>query len=279
VVAPDDDAPALAPLCHEREGRAIAAAPVREEARRVHGVAGEEERESREGQRAAPAPRAQLRPEDPREQDQEQRDPDQEVAQVDHLGAQPREDSRRRERDRDEPEHPEIVALAREADQPESEEPGREQRVEGGERPAHREPEREAERARDDLARDGRRSAAHREVAQVDGPERDEQQRRRGVQAEGIGECARRWTGAPREAQRRLRDRPAPEEQEDELREDPEAGRDGEQRGGSAPTALEEVQQREQGREREADRECVAAGLGGVVQQREARGGDRGGEQ
>ena len=244
----------------------------------MDGIPEQEEGEPQRGHHSPPASRAQLRAEDPGEQDQEERDPDQEVAEVDHGGAQQREDRCRGEDDRDQPEHPEIVALAREAREPEPEEADRERGVEGCEFGAHGEPERESEGARDDLAGHGRGAAADREVAQVDDREDQEPEGRRRVQAERIGDGARARTGAPREAQRRQSERTAPEEDEEELREDPEAGGGGEARGRPAPAALEEAQQREERGQCEEHGERIAARLRRVVDEREARGADSRGE-
>jgi hypothetical protein len=278
VVATDDDAAAGALLRHEREGRLEAAATEREKARRVDGVSDQEDGEPERRHRTPPATRPQLRSEEPCEQDQEERDADQEVAEVDHLRAQERQDRRGGEQDRDEPQEPEVVPLAREADEPEGEQRRSERGVEGSQRVANGEPEREAQDARDDLARHGGGATAHAHVAQIDDGEGREPDGRRRMQAERIADAERARTGRPREAQRRQCESAAPEEDEEELREHPEAGGGGEERRRPIAAALEEAQQGEQRGQREEDLERVAARLGGEVHEGEARGAQRSGK-
>jgi hypothetical protein len=275
LVAADDDVRSGAVLRHVAESGLEAAAPALEEARGVHAVSGEEDGEPDQGGGAPPAAGAQRLGEELPEQDQEERDSDQEVAQVDDLGARRPEDRGRRQRDRDQVEEPQVVALAPETDQRERGQPERERGMGRSELRAHREAQGVADRARGNLARHGRRAAADAQMAQVDAVEQEQHERRSGVQAQGVGEPR---TGSPPEALRRERQGAGPEEGEDELREQAEAGRRGEQRGPRRAPAFEEAQQREQRHQREADGQRVAARLRGVVDQGEARGAEPRGE-
>ena len=279
LVAADDDLGPRAVLGHVEQRGPVPAAAELQEARAVHAVSGEEDGEAGERDGPAPAAGAQGGGGDAREQDQAERDPDQEVAEVDHLGARRGEDRGRRQRDRDRVEEPRVVALAREAQEPECEQREPERRVGAAELEAHGEAQRVADGARRDLGGHGGRPAADAQVAQVDEVEEQQDERRGGVQPEGVREPDGGGAGAAREAQRRPGERSAPEEDEDELREDAEAGRDREERGGPRPAALEEAQEREERGERQADGERVAARLRRVEDQREAPCGERGREQ